>query len=884
MTRDPQHEIDEELKFHLDQRIRDYIAQGMSPQVAREAAIERFGSVARVRKVCTSLLRADRAAEDRRIFVNVSWLDLKLGIRMLAKYPGLSAVAVTGLALAIAIGATYFGILGAVLDSTLPVDDGDRAVAIQTRTVAGPDAGGRAGLSPHDFLEWRTALRSVTELGAFREDSRNLVTADGRTYLVRVAAITASGFRLMRVPPLRGRTLHDEDERPHAPPVVVIGYDEWRGRFNADPHLVGSAVHLDGTTSTVVGVMPEGFAFPVRHHYWVPLRLTAADASPAAEPSLQVFGRLAAGFSLAEARAELAAAGERMAVAFPQSHANVRPQALPYTRAFIGIEGPEMELTMRSLQLGVGLLLLIVAVNVAILVYARTATRTGEIVVRTALGASRIRVVSQLFVEALVLTCSAAAIGLTIVVVVFAVLREYGKHSPDMADRSPFWFQVHLTPGVTIYVALLAVVAAVVVGVLPALKATGKNVHARLQQFSSRGSGMQLGRTWTALIVVQVAIAVAVLPAAIHNAQESVRLGMRAAAPAASSMLRGTLQMSGEGVSPARLTDRITRLLHRLEAEPVVTSVTFAQDFPGQERSATIETEGSGQIHAGSTQLATNLFEVFGVRLLAGRGFVAADAHPGSTVVIVDQAFATELAPGGDVVGRRVRYSRRRRDGGLESGPWLEIVGVVPAFAESFSAPNAFGPPSPRLYHPLAPGMSDPATLVVTVRGGDPMRFAQRFQEIAASVDPTLKLERPTSVVEFWNHDIQAFSMLAIVIIAVTVSVLLLSAAGIYSMMSFTVAGRRREIGIRAALGADARRVLAGIFGRASAQLGAGVAAGLAIASALEWLAGGQMMGGKALVLLPSVVVVMCAVGLLAAVGPARRGLAVQPTEALREE
>ncbi len=862
MKRDAQHEIDEELKFHLEQRIRDYITKGMSPEAARRAA-------------------AERAAEDRRIFVSVSWLDVKLGIRMLAKYPGLSAVAVIGMALAIAIGAGYFALIRLALDSPLPVEGGDRVVAIQTRTVTGPDAGDRAGVSPHDFLQWRTGLKSITELGAFREDSRNLITADARTYLVRVAAITASGFRLMRAGPVLGRTLLDEDERPGAAPVVVIGYGEWRGHFNGDQRIVGESVRLGDTAYTIVGVMPEGFAFPVRHSYWVPLQLTAVDSKTDAGPSLRVFGRLTGGLSLADARAELAAVGERMATALPQSHGDVRPQVMSYTQAFIGVEGPELELAMRSFQLGVGILLLIVAVNVAILVYARTATRTGEIVVRTALGASRTRVVSQLFVEALVLSASAAAIGLTIVAVVFRMLGEILKHSPDMGDRKPFWFQPRLSPGDIVYVAALAVIAAVVIGVLPALKATGKGVQAGLQQFSSRGSGMQLGRTWTALIVVQVAIAVAILPAAIHKAQESLRLGMRTAAPAATGMLRGTLALAGED---ARLTDRMTMVLQRLVKELEVTGVTFAQDFPGQERSATLEAESSGLIHAGSTQVATNLFEVFNVPLLAGRGFVSGDAYPGSTAVIVDQTFANELAPGSNVIGRRIRYSRRDRDGGLESGPWLEIVGVVPAFAESFSASNAFGPPSPRLYHPLVLGQANAACLIVKVTGGDPMRFAPRFQEITAAVDPNLKLERPTSVVEYWKHDIRAFWMLAVAIIAVTSSVLLLSAAGIYAMMSFTVAKRRREIGIRAALGADARRVLAGIFGRATAQLGAGIAAGLAIAVGLERLTDGELMGGKAIALLPSVVVVMFTVGLLAALGPARRGLAIQPTEALRDE
>jgi predicted permease len=596
-----------------------------------------------------------------------------------------------------------------------------------------------------------------------------------------------------------------------------------------------------------------------------------------------VFGRVSPGFSLTETRAELAAAGERMAVALPKSHANYRPQALPYTRAFIGIEGPEMEHTMRTIQVGVGLLLLIVAVNVAILVYARTATRIGEIVVRTALGASRTRVILQLFVEALVLSVSAAAIGLTIVAGVFAVLREYGKHSPDMADRMPFWFHIQLTTAVVIYVALLTVIAAIVVGVLPALKATGKNVHARLQQFSSRGSGLQLGRTWTALIVVQVAIAVAVLPAAIYNAQEAIRLGIRNPAPGASDMLRGSLVMSGDP-TPSRFTDRMKLLIQKLEAEPEVAGVTFAQSFPGEERFETIDAEAAAQIGARSTRVATNLFEVFGVRMLAGRGFVTTDTRPDATAVIVDQTFAERLAPGSNVVGRRIRLMRRGREGAVETGPWLEIVGVVAAFTESFAGPKGIGPALPRLYYAAAPGEANPVPIVVKVRGGDPDRFAQRFREITATVDPSLKLEQLTNVADAWQHDTQAFSMLALVITAVTASVLLLSAAGIYSMMSFTIARRRREIGIRTALGANARRVLAGIFGRAIAQLGAGIVTGVAIAAAVEWLTGGETMGGKAAVLLPCVVLIMGTVGLLAALGPALRGLAIQPTEALRDE
>ena len=886
---DPRREIDEELQFHLEQRIRDYVAAGMSPEAARRAAEERFGDTTRVRDVCTSLLAADLAAENRRTFVSVSWLDVKLGLRMLRKYPGLTAVAIVGMAVTIAIGAGYFTVLGVFLDSTLPVAGGERIMAVETRTISGPDAGDRTGVMPHDFAQLRSGLKSFTDLGAFREDSRNVITPDGRTSLVRVASMTASGFRLMRVPPMLGRALIDDDERPGAAPVLVIGYDEWRSRFNGDARIVGASVRLDETAHTIVGVMPEGFAFPVRHQYWVPLRLTGID-TPDGIPSLRMFGRLADGFSPAEARTELAAADNRLALAFPQSHANIRLQAQPYTQAMVGLEGPEMELTVRSIQLGVGLLVLIVAVNVAILVYARTATRTGEIVVRTALGANRARVVMQLFVEALVLSVSAATIGLTVLSITFRMLREYLRHSPDMADRAPFWFGpgIAVSPGTIVYVAVLAVIAALVIGVLPALKATGRDVQARLQQFSSRGSGMQLGRTWTALIVVQVAIAVAVLPAAIHNAQQFLRLGFRAAAPAAGEMLRGNLEMpqgaASDDVWQSRFIDRLTTLVQRLEAEPEVAGVTFADNFPGLERSATIDAEAYGIIRVASTRVATNLFHVFDVPLLAGRGFVAGDGLPGATAVIVDQTFANELAPAANVVGRRIRYTNRGPDGRVEFGPWLEIVGVVPAFATSFTATTAFGPPWPRVYQAVAPAFTPPVAFAVRVRGGDPGRYAQRFREIAAAVDPTLKLDELKTVSEWWNHETQFSAMMALAIAAVTGSVLLLSGAGIYAMMSFTVARRRREIGIRAALGADARRVLFGIFGRASAQLGAGVAVGLAAALALDRVAAGDMMGGQGLVLLPTVVAVMFTVGLLAALGPARRGLAVQPTEALRDE
>ena len=859
--------------------------------------------VARNPEARTSTLTVPRAAEERRRFATVSWLDVKLALRMFAKYPGLSLVAVAGMALAIAIGAGYFSIVGILLDSTVPIEGGDRLVIIKNRQVSGPDVVrtgriGQPGATAHDFMQWKEQVTSVTELAAFRDDRRNLITEDGRTQLVRVAAITASGMRSTRVAPLLGRTILEGDEHPGAPPVIVLGYEQWQRRFEGDAGILGRTVRVDEVPHAIVGVMPEGFAFPVLHRAWVPLRLTGLDGSAGAGPSLHVFGRLADGLSLSDARAELSAVGERMAAAFPQSHRTLRPQVMGYTQAFVALEGPEMEIAERGVQLGAGLLLLVVAVNVAVLVYARTATRFAEIAVRTALGATRGRVVAQLFVEALVLSVASAAAGLTLVLIAFAQLRDYQRNSPDPADAMPYWIEPALSTGAIVYVSVLTVIAAIVIGVLPALQATGRRVQSGLQQFASRSAGMQLGRTWTTLIVAQVALAVAALPAAIYNAEGALRVGRLQPAAAAAQLLKGKLQTSRELERPsdARYTDRMTALVTRLEEEPEVAAVTFADRFPGtSEWRPTVEAEnGAGtrgtagpreppiRIRSRVNLVAPNFFDVFDVRVVAGRGFVAADVHPQATAAIVDQAFADRLAPGENVIGRRVRFPAP--DDASEPNPWIEIVGVVPVFSNTFTAPGYFGGPTPSLYLPGGPGRTHPATLIVRLRSGDPARYVETLQEITASVDPTMRIEEAASVTEQWSHDTRALLMLALAIAAVTASVLLLSAAGIYAMMSFTVARRWREIGIRVALGADGRRVLMGIFGRASAQIGAGVAAGLAVAAMVEFMTPGGNLGGKALILLPTVAAVMFAVGLAAAAGPVRRGLAVEPTEALRDE
>ena len=827
------------------------------------------------------ILAAHRAAEERRDFMGISLLDIKLALRMTAKYPGLSAIAVSGLAVAIALGAGFFAFVGSILDSTLPFEDGDRIVAIQSRSLRSSGAG---GTPLEDVRHWRNDLRTIETLAAFSEHSRNLITEDGRTDIANVAAMTASAFRLAGVAPALGRTISDEDERPGATPVLVIGHDEWQRRFNGDAGVIGRTMRVDETVYTVVGVMPRAFGFPIRHGYWIPLRLEATGDE--AKREVHVMGRLRDGVSLAQARAEVSTIGERMAVAFPKSHADLRLHVAPYTRVHgsFSTGDPELEMAQRTLQFAVGILGLIIAVNVSVLIYARTATRLGEIAVRTALGASRGRIVSQLFVEALVLSGSAAAIGLGLVSVAFRTLLAYDDTNPY--SGRPFWMQLDLTLGVAAYAALLAVVGAVMIGVVPALKATGRRSSAALQQFSGRAAGVQLGGTWTALIVLQVAIAVLALPGAIQFATEGYGHGIRQPSPLAHSLIEGVLYGTRDDNQPAesrpaRFDAGLTKLVQQLETQPGVTGVTYADSFPGREQYTEIEVEGQAEpVPVKPSRVAPNLFDIFGVNVIAGRTLTAADAN--TTAIVVDQRFADAL--GGNALGRHIRYSRVDADGAPQSSPWHEIVGVVPVFWDSFHAFISFNPPVGRIYHAGTTKQIQPAVMVVRVADGGAAHWAPRMRELTASIDPTLKFGRIAGVPERWRDETQAAYMVSLVVIAVTASVLLLSSAGIYAMMSFTVARRRREIGIRAALGADARRVLLGIFGRASAQIGAGVAVGLLVAILLHLAGAGTMFGGNPLVLVPGVIVLMFAVGTVATLGPARRGLAVQPTEALRDE
>ena len=312
-----------------------------------------------------------------------------------------------GIAVGIAIAAGAFAIMSAMTNPTVPLDEGGRVVSLVSWNVS---TSNREQRMLHDFVSWR-AMTAISDMSITRTVQRNLLATGRSPEIVTVAEISAAAFRVARVPAHRGRFLLPEDEAPGAPDVVVIGYDEWVRRFDSDPDVVGRQLQLGSTAYTIVGVMPDGFVFPLYHRYWIPWRIDPSVYDPRTGPSVNVFGRLASGATIESAQSELTAIGERMSLTAPATHEHLRPRVLPYPHAYNDMDDPENVIVLRAIQVAIVLMLVVVCVNVAILVYARTATRQGEIAVRGALGASRQRIVVQLFVEALMVAGVGAAAG-----------------------------------------------------------------------------------------------------------------------------------------------------------------------------------------------------------------------------------------------------------------------------------------------------------------------------------------------------------------------------------------------------------------------------------------------------------------------------------------
>jgi putative ABC transport system permease protein len=805
-----------------------------------------------------------------------SWLDFKVGLRILARYPGLTAVGTIAIAVAIALGSIYFEAVNKWQNPTLPIRGADRVVSVRAwdDSVASPES-----RILHDFAIWRAQVKSLDLIGASITFQRNLITDDKRIEPVLGAEITANAFALVGATPMLGRALAARDEQPGEPPVVVLGQLLWKTRFAADPAVVGKTVKLGSVNATIVGVMPEGFAFPVNHGIWIPLRADGATIKPRTGPSIEVFGRLADGKTIEEAQTELGVIGARVAATTPDTHGHLKPVVSTYYKP---IDAGQM-IIVRNIMYAVNvvflLLLAIVCTNVATLVFARTATRGWEITVRSALGATRGRIVSQLFIEALVLASLAAVVGLGAA----KLALRFGVAQFAASNSLPFWIDASLSWKTVLYTALLTLVGAAIVGILPALRVTRINVQDALRNESAARSGLKFGGFWTAVIVVQVAINVAFLPLAAGGAFESNRFSQRAEGIGAERFLIANVgldredHMQDQARAAARTRQSVEELERRLMAEPGVEGVAFSDRLPVEDQfkyQIQVDTMAGAPStgHRTSTlvHVSAGFFGAYGTSVVAGRNFAPLDFETGH-VMIVNQSFAKHVLGDRNPIGQRIRIVAGEvdRDTGDQ---WYEIVGMVKDFGWQLPSPSE----QSAMYRPALPVVGRAGQMAVRVR--DPEAFSNRLRLVAADADPTIRLSDVQRLGLAGGGEAKMNWALTAVAALVGFIVLLLSATGIHSLMSFTVSRRTREIGIRAALGASPARIVRGIFSRAFIQISLGVVAGSAIASL-----GGLGSTREVLILIGSCTI-MLVVGLAACALPLRRALRIDPTEALRAE
>jgi predicted permease len=875
-----------ELDAHLAMAEEAKVRQGMPREAARREARLELGGLSQLRE-------AGRAAHGLP-WLSGAWLDLKLGARLLARYPGLTLVSTFALAIGIAIVAGFHAGTNFFVNPSLPVPEEDRVVAIWHHDAAAADRGTQ---TVGDMLTWRAELDSVDDLGAFALYERVVTTVSGPTRLVRTAQISPSLFRALRVPPYLGRVFIEADERPGGPTVALIGFDLWQSGFGGDPGVLGRTIRLGGLEHTLVGVMPEGFAFPLQEQLWTPLQPSSASLGPGEGPYVEfVVGRLDPAATIETAEAELRLIGERLETAYPRTHAWLRPRVTTYARSLLEANEPELPVAITAARVAIGIVLLVVAVNVGTLVYARNASRVGEVAVRSALGASRRRIVLQMFAEALVLASLAAMVALGLMAWPILTLGNLLGGANATLGGVPYWFEVGIGADTILRIAGLVLVSAVLTGVLPALKLTGGRAGQGLARMQDRSAGLRFGRTATVVVVVQVALSVALLTVAAAQLWTLARSWVAFETDGIASNeyltadLRWDLTPSGDAGVPLATDDlrrraRTWRALgERLSQEPAVRGVTFSSG----ERVRPFALEGTSTPDRETRPwscvalIEPNYFEVYGLSLLAGRAFGPADrAAPGARAAIVNEEFLRRTGSRGQVVGGRVRAIDPRT--GRPDGDPLEIVGVVTdVLGLDITHQGPGWRACPTIYVPLGDETAAPVRMAVHV-AGEPSAVVGAMRGVAGQIDPTLVLHRPASRADREEAGLVFVRLYGYAVGFVILAVLLLSTAGTYSMMSFTVSQRTREIGVRTALGATPRQLVTDVFARAIRQLGAGTLLGLGVGE----LASNVFASSPALAQGPwlpaGIAGLLLILGLAACGRPMRHALRIQPTEALRD-
>lgn len=892
---DPRAEVEEELTFHLDQRIAEHRARGLTRAEAQRAALRGFGDLGRLRNTCYQLAtQRNQRMRLRELFTDLR-LDVVFALRQLVSHRGFAVAAILTLGLGIGANGAVFSVVNAFLLRPLPVKDAERLVIVAGVRLSDPNP---FRVNYPDFRDLRARSTSLEDAAAVFFGIAG-IESDSGTHQAMAAYVSHSYFTMLGLDAAHGRLLAGPEDRAGAERSLVLGHGYWQRSFGGDPTIIGRTLRVDGRPFTVVGIAPEGFAGTyaiVDMAVYLPLG-TAADLAPntglfenRSQRDLRMIGRLAPGVALATAQAEIDTIAANLASAHPATNREIgarlfferdarpEPQADSLGRVVGGIF-----LTL------VALVLLIACLNVANLLLARSAHRRGELGIRAALGASRARLVRQALTESLVLAVAGAAAGLG-----FAILGSHLIERINVPGPLRLTFDLGLDGRSLAYLGLLALASGLIVGVAPAWRASRSNLEGELRRHGRDSGGQGRGPVRGLMVAAQLAGALVVLVIAglfarSLEAARTMDLGFRPEA-----VLNIGLDPSKVGYDEAQGRAFYERLVARVRAIPGVASAAFAYSSPFgyYSESAPVIAEGAAADPVpGSANPATlselppivglnvvspGYFATLGIALRQGRRFRISDTATSPLVVIVNQALAEKLWPGQEAIGKRLRLA--------PDGPLHEVVGLASNGRYRF----IFEQQEPYMYLAAAQRYMARRVLHVKSAGQPPAVLAEAMRDAVRATDsamPVFEIATLASSLDSGNgYFLPRFGSLLTMILAGLG--LALAVIGVYGVIALRTAGRSREIGLRIALGATPRGIVRLVLSEGFRLAIAGLVLGLMVAIFAARSIANLLYQVSTTDLLTYVVAiaVLGATVLLGSLVPALRALRVNPTVALRGE
>jgi putative ABC transport system permease protein len=872
---EPRLEVQDELAFHLEERVREYMAAGLDEAAARKAALDRIGDVDRVSGECAGILAAERRSLARRNWLADLLQDLRFAVRSAVRSPLFTLMAVITLALGIGVNSAVFGVVKSVLLNPLPYGEAGRIVQVQAyRAADAPDLGG--GVSAGTARDLTERQRSFSAIAFSSTTGRDAVLeADDGASTVRPAWVSPAFFQALGVSPILGRVFDDAEASTDTARVVLLAHGIWQQQYGGQRDVIGRTVVLNGISRTVVGVLPPGFIHPVeRSDVYLPLNLDPWLRNPVSARGshfLAVFARMNTGVTLEAADADVASIGAALAVEHPRENGDVELRARPLHVTMVGETRTPLLVLMGSAML----VLIIACANLAAALLSRTIARRKEFAVRVSLGAGRGRLVRQLLAESVLLAVVGGAAGLLLAAAALAMLR--GAN----IDALPAYAELTLDTGAVVFTFLLALLTGAAFGLTPALSAGRGDTQATLRDEARGGTeGRSASRARGLLVAGQVALCLSVLAGAGLLTRSlmlmtSEPLGFDA---------RNTLAFDVP-LPAARFPTVESQLLfydemrERIGALPGVTDVAVVNMLPTRVTNSnsvyalgTAQADDEAAPFALTTAVLDDAFTTLGIPVIAGRAFSSADHLDSPPVAVVSETMARRFWPDGNAIGARIRV------GPDPTATPREVIGIVRDVRTNLVEAGT----EPMLYVALRQGWWGGTFIVRTA--GDPVSHISPIRGVLAAYDPTLPMAGVTTLDNVIREGLAVRRLPMTLMLSFGALALLLACIGIYAMFANMALSREREFGVRMALGSTPGAVAALVLRQGALWMGIGLMGGavgvVAISRSLQSLLYGITPLDP--LSLAAAVAVLVACAALALAIPVRRATRADPAASIR--